>query len=70
MRIAPAFIALLLAGCAVGPDYKRPAADAPAAFGEAGPWKLAAPKDDLPRTGWWKFFRHGTQIKHHTLARL
>lgn len=56
MRIAPAFIALLLAGCAVGPDYTRPAADAPAAFGEAGPWKLAAPRDDLPRTGWWKIF--------------
>jgi multidrug efflux system outer membrane protein len=56
MRIPPAFLALLFAGCAVGPDYQRPPADAPAAFGESGPWKIAAPKDDLPRKGWWRIF--------------
>ena len=53
----PALI-LLLAGCAVGPDYKRPdvAATSPAAFAETGPWKIAAPKDDLPKGAWWKIF--------------
>jgi multidrug efflux system outer membrane protein len=57
MRIAPVLLAFLFAGCAVGPDYKRPDPAPPAAFGESGPWKIAAPKDDLPRTGWWSIFR-------------
>ena len=56
MRITPVLLALVLAGCTVGPDYRRPAVDAPAAFGERGPWKIAAPKDALPRTGWWRIF--------------
>jgi len=47
---------LLLAGCAVGPDYRRPAVATPPAFQEAGPWKLAVPKDALPKDGWWKLF--------------
>ena len=47
---------LLLAGCAVGPDYKRPETAVPAAFAEAGPWKVAAPKDNLPKGAWWKIF--------------
>ncbi len=47
---------LLLAGCAVGPDYKRPETAVPAAFAEAGPWKVAAPKDSLPKGAWWKIF--------------
>ena len=45
-----------LAGCAVGPDYQKPAPAAPPAFGEDGPWKMAVPKDDLPKDGWWKIF--------------
>ncbi len=49
---------LVLTGCAVGPDYRQPdvAATAPAAFAEAGPWQVAAPKDDLPKGSWWKIF--------------
>jgi multidrug efflux system outer membrane protein len=49
---------LLLGGCAVGPDYKQPdvAANSPTAFAEAGPWKVAVPKDDLPKGSWWKIF--------------
>ena len=46
----------LAAGCAVGPDYKRPDAKAPEAYSEAGPWKVAEPKDSLPRAGWWTVF--------------
>ncbi len=56
LRILPLGVAVLLAGCAVGPDYERPAAAAPPAFQEAGPWKLAVPKDALPKDGWWKIF--------------
>jgi multidrug efflux system outer membrane protein len=49
--------AALLAGCAVGPDYRRPAVATPPAFQEAGPWRMAAPKDTLPKDGWWTLFR-------------
>ena len=57
MRFAPVILVVALAGCAVGPDYKPPAPNAPAAFGENGPWKIAAPKDDLPKSGWWRIFK-------------
>ena len=50
-----ASLALLLAGCAVGPDYQRPAVDAPA-FKEAGNWKPAEPAENLPRGKWWQAF--------------
>ncbi|MCT9828260.1 hypothetical protein N0P04_34415, partial [Pseudomonas veronii] len=37
-------LAASLAGCAVGPDYKRPAAEIPASYKEAAPgWKVAQP---------------------------
>jgi multidrug efflux system outer membrane protein len=55
-RALAAWLVLAAAGCAVGPDYHRPAVDAPAAFSEPGPWKVAEPKDSLPREGWWKVF--------------
>jgi len=42
-----------LGACAVGPDYKRPGAAAPAAYKE---WKVAAPKDDVRRGEWWKIY--------------
>ncbi len=49
----PLFAAILLAGCAVGPDYKRPDAAAPGAFrgaAEGGSRSLA----DL---AWWDVYR-------------
>ncbi|MFT4265751.1 MAG: efflux transporter outer membrane subunit, partial [Xenophilus sp.] len=52
-------LALLLAGCAVGPRYERPALDAPAAFKEAPAaegWVPAQPGDALDRGEWWKRF--------------
>ncbi len=45
---------LLLAACAVGPDYRRPDAPAPATFKEA--WQPAAPGDQLPRGPWWQAY--------------
>jgi multidrug efflux system outer membrane protein len=48
--------AALAAGCAVGPDYKRPAVATPEAYSEPGPWKEARPKDAVPRDGWWHVF--------------
>jgi multidrug efflux system outer membrane protein len=55
-RLLAAGALALAAGCAVGPDYRRPEAKAPEAYSEAGPWKVAEPKDSLPRAGWWTVF--------------
>jgi len=54
----------LLAGCAVGPDYKRPDAPVPKAFKETaadmpawtGDWKTAEPQDVMGRADWWRVF--------------
>jgi NodT family efflux transporter outer membrane factor (OMF) lipoprotein len=52
---------LLLAACAVGPDYQRPAAPVAATFSEAPPagfpgWHAAEPRDQLIRPDWWQLF--------------
>ncbi len=45
-----------LAGCAVGPDYKRPDVETPQAFKEAVDWRLAQPGDETARGRWWEAF--------------
>jgi multidrug efflux system outer membrane protein len=65
-RISPgALLALALAGCAVGPNYQRPAAlgtnAMPPAFSSAmltnaSIWKPAQPSAHLPRGAWWEIF--------------
>ena len=47
---------MLLGACAMGPDYQRPAMQTPAAFKETLDWKIATPKDELPRGQWWSAF--------------
>lgn len=61
--LGPVFLAALLAGCAVGPDYERPSVKVPAAFKEAtlSPeaaqrWKAAQPSDAMTRGRWWEIF--------------
>src|SRR5467141_710437 len=59
-------LTLLLAGCATGPAYVRPAVDVPGAFKErpaaaavtAPPpgWKPASPQDAQDRGAWWGIF--------------
>jgi NodT family efflux transporter outer membrane factor (OMF) lipoprotein len=44
----------LLAGCAVGPDFKRPAMSVPPAFKEDAGWKSASPDDGADRGPWWE----------------
>lgn len=44
---------LLLAGCALGPDYQRPTVEIPSHFRAAEGWKLAEPADHLPASAWW-----------------
>jgi len=44
-------IAMVLAGCAIGPDYKRPAIDTPAA------WRVEEKEaQDKANTAWWHQF--------------
>jgi len=51
-----ATLTLLATGCAVGPDYRRPATAEVSAFKEAEGWVPAAPADALERGPWWKLF--------------
>ncbi|AXL52371.1 RND transporter [Paraburkholderia caffeinilytica] len=52
-----AALATVVAGCAVGPDYKRPAAEIPASYKEAAPgWKVAQPADQHDRGDWWTIY--------------
>ncbi|HEY3074289.1 MAG TPA: TolC family protein, partial [Burkholderiales bacterium] len=47
---------VMLAGCAVGPDYRKPDAPVAAQFKEIQGWREAQPKDLLPRGSWWTVF--------------
>jgi outer membrane protein, multidrug efflux system len=50
-RALAALVAVALAGCTVGPDYVRPAVDAPTA------WRIDYPKAaDVANTKWWEQF--------------
>lgn len=49
-------LAASLGGCAVGPDYKRPSVDIPAAFKESRGWKIAEPRDEATRGNWWEIY--------------
>lgn len=55
--VLAALSGLTAMGCtAVGPEYRRPDAAVPAAYKETGPWKAAAPRDQLPKGAWWQVF--------------
>ena len=54
--LAAACLALLASGCAVGPDYQRPATVDVSSFKEAEGWLAAAPADALERGPWWSLF--------------
>ena len=49
-------VTMLLAGCAVGPDYHRPSADTAPAWQPAEPWHEAAPGDTALKGRWWELF--------------
>jgi NodT family efflux transporter outer membrane factor (OMF) lipoprotein len=52
-----AAVAMAVAGCAVGPDYQRPATPMPASYKEAPQgWKLAQPSDQFDRGEWWTIY--------------
>lgn len=49
---------VVLSGCAVGPNYRRPEATTiPEAYaGATGEWKIAVPQAHLPKGTWWEVF--------------
>jgi NodT family efflux transporter outer membrane factor (OMF) lipoprotein len=53
---AGALLVLTLAGCTVGPNYHRPDVPAPPAWKEQPPWRIASPKDGIPKGEWWSLF--------------
>jgi NodT family efflux transporter outer membrane factor (OMF) lipoprotein len=50
-------VCLTVAGCMVGPDYKRPDAPAPPAFKELAGWKISQPADAMDKGSWWSVYR-------------
>ena len=50
-----AIVMTLLAGCAVGPDYRQPAAT-PTVLPAYTGWKIAEPQADRPKGNWWEMF--------------
>jgi NodT family efflux transporter outer membrane factor (OMF) lipoprotein len=55
-RLSLLAAALCLAGCAAGPDYRRPAPDLPVAWKLEAPWRTGAPADAADKGDWWKAF--------------
>jgi NodT family efflux transporter outer membrane factor (OMF) lipoprotein len=54
-------LALLFAGCTVGPKYQRTSAPVPAQWDVPQPWRESAPQDALPKGEWWAIF-HDEQL--------
>jgi NodT family efflux transporter outer membrane factor (OMF) lipoprotein len=55
-RLSLLAAALCLAGCAVGPDYKRPAPELPVAWKLEAPWRTGTPADSADKGAWWTAF--------------
>ena len=49
-------LALSFGGCALGPDYQRPALATPAQFKQAEGWSAALPADESARGPWWQLY--------------
>ena len=54
--LAALTLALALAGCTVGPDYRRPDVPVPATWKELPGWTRAEPAADGPKGAWWSGF--------------
>ena len=58
--LTPVLLALLLSGCAVGPDYQRPTVNVPAQYKEAKGWREATPQDAQSKGEWWAVYHDAT----------
>jgi NodT family efflux transporter outer membrane factor (OMF) lipoprotein len=54
------FASVVLAACAVGPNYHRPPAANPQRFKEAEGWKPAEPREAASGTDWWSIYGDAT----------
>jgi outer membrane protein, multidrug efflux system len=50
-------LGIFLAGCTVGPNYKKPTAPVAATWDVQEPFREAEPKDAVPKTDWWTVFQ-------------
>ncbi len=55
LACAAALVALL-AGCAAGPDYKKPVTDMPVSWQVESPWRQSTPNDSADKGPWWRQF--------------
>jgi NodT family efflux transporter outer membrane factor (OMF) lipoprotein len=56
-KILGCVFVMLASGCMVGPNYKKPEVEVPAAYKELEGWKIAEPKDSVPKGKWWELFK-------------
>jgi NodT family efflux transporter outer membrane factor (OMF) lipoprotein len=49
-------VVVVTAGCAIGPNYHRPSAPTPQAYGELEGWKPITPMDTIDRGAWWSVY--------------
>ncbi len=59
-KLTPVLLALLLSGCAVGPDYHRPTVNVPTQYKEAKGWREAMPQDAQSKGEWWAVYHDAT----------
>lgn len=56
-------VAALFTACAIGPDYRRPAASVPLRYkelpAEVSEWKQSTPQDGIDRGAWWSIYSDG-----------
>jgi NodT family efflux transporter outer membrane factor (OMF) lipoprotein len=57
ISIGSSIVALILTGCAVGPNYSREPAPVSQEYKELKGWKLANPSDDVDRGDWWAAYK-------------
>ena len=55
-RLTLIALALMLGGCAIGPDYQRPELATPAQFRQIAGWTQAQPLDEQSRGNWWQLY--------------
>jgi multidrug efflux system outer membrane protein len=53
---AAALVLLSFAGCAVGPNYRRPDVAVAPSWKEEPPWRVASPQDSIAKGAWWTIF--------------
>ncbi|WP_034296559.1 efflux transporter outer membrane subunit [Herbaspirillum sp. RV1423] len=60
MKLRPlvltAIAAAALAGCAAGPNYRKPDVDMPVSWQLDAPWRQSTPSDDQAKGAWWERF--------------